>query len=63
MFLDPPYDSEFSDYAGMSFTSDDQVRLANYLYNTKAKFMLVIKKTRSLLEGCILKKRFQYIGF
>lgn len=62
MFLDPPYDSEFSDYAGMSFTSDDQVRLANYLYNTKAKFMLVIKNTE-LIRRLYFKKGFNILAF
>ena len=45
MFLDPPYDTEFSTYAKNDFSKNDQVRLANYLKNTKAKFMLVIKNT------------------
>lgn len=45
MFLDPPYDTEFSTYAGNDFDKNDQIRLANYLKKTKAKFMLVIKNT------------------
>lgn len=45
MFLDPPYDSEFSTYANNDFGKNDQVRLANYLSKTKAKFMLIIKNT------------------
>ena len=45
MFLDPPYDTEFSTYAQNDFDKDDQIRLANYLYKTKAKFMLIIKNT------------------
>lgn len=45
IFLDPPYDTEFSTYAKNDFTKSDQVRLANYLKTTKAKFMLVIKNT------------------
>ena len=45
MFLDPPYDTEFSTYAKNDFDKDDQIRLANYLKNTKAKFMLIIKNT------------------
>mgnify|MGYP000902051725 CR=1 FL=1 len=45
MFLDPPYDTEFSTYAKNDFDKNDQARLANYLKNTKAKFMLVIKNT------------------
>ena len=45
IFLDPPYDTKFSDYAGNAFTQEDQIRLANFLKNTKAKFLLVIKRT------------------
>ena len=45
MFLDPPYDTEFSTYAQNDFDKNDQVRLANYLKHTKANFMLIIKNT------------------
>lgn len=45
IFLDPPYDSEFSTYDNNSFDKTEQVRLANFLKKTKAKWMLVIKKT------------------
>ena len=45
MFLDPPYDTDFSEYEGKSFTKDDQRRLANVLKETKAKFILIIKNT------------------
>ena len=45
MFLDPPYDTEFSDYEGKDFTKLDQARLAVMLKRTKAKFILVIKNT------------------
>ncbi len=45
MFLDPPYDTEFSTYARNDFSKDDQIRLATFLKGTKAKFMLVIKNT------------------
>lgn len=46
IFLDPPYDSEFSTYSNNQFDSSDQERLANYLINEcKANFMLVIKNT------------------
>ena len=54
IFLDPPYDTEFSDYEGKDFTREDHVRLARYLMRTKAKFLLVIKNTEfiySLYEG------------
>ena len=45
MFLDPPYDTEFSDYEGASFTKMDQARLAVALSKTPAKFLLIIKNT------------------
>lgn len=46
IFLDPPYDSEFSTYAKNEFTKEDQERLANYLINKcEAKWMMVIKNT------------------
>lgn len=46
VFLDPPYDSEFSTYAKNEFTKKDQKRLANYLINKcKAKWMMIIKNT------------------
>lgn len=45
MFLDPPYDTDFSDYEGKDFTQADQERLANALKRTPAQFVLVIKNT------------------
>lgn len=45
VFLDPPYDSDFSDYEGMAFTEEDQIRLSKTLINMKAKFILIIKNT------------------
>ena len=45
IFLDPPYDSEFSEYDQNSFTRVDQTRLRDVLLETKAKWMLVIKET------------------
>jgi len=46
IFLDPPYDSEFSTYDRNTFNRDDQKRLANYLIKkTKAKWMMIIKNT------------------
>lgn len=46
IFLDPPYDSEFSTYARNAFTKEDQKRLANYLINDcKAKWLMIIKNT------------------
>ena len=45
MFLDPPYDSTFSDYDGNSFSKEDHVRLANTLKDVKCKWMMAIGKT------------------
>jgi DNA adenine methylase len=46
IFLDPPYDSEFSTYAKNEFSKRDQERLANYLIDKcNAKWMLIIKNT------------------
>lgn len=46
IFLDPPYDSEFSTYAQNAFTREDQERLANYMINEcRAKWMMIIKNT------------------
>lgn len=46
VFLDPPYDSEFSTYAQNAFTKADQERLANYMINEcRAKWMMIIKYT------------------
>ena len=45
IFLDPPYDSEFSEYDNMSFTKDDQKRLAEILLKLDSRWMLVIKNT------------------
>lgn len=51
MFLDPPYDSDFSTYANNTFDRDDQVRLANYLINEcPCRFMLIIKNTDFIAE-------------
>lgn len=46
VFLDPPYDSEFSTYAQNIFSKKDQERLADQLINRcRAKWMMVIKNT------------------
>jgi DNA adenine methylase len=51
IFLDPPYDTEFSTYAQNEFDQNDQARLANYLVNKcEAKFMLIIKNTDYILS-------------
>lgn len=51
IFVDPPYDSEFSTYANNAFTHKDQERLANYLCSdTDAQFMAVMKNTDRIYE-------------
>lgn len=45
MFLDPPYDTDFSDYEGKRFTPEDHRRLAAALEKTKARFILLIRNT------------------
>ena len=51
IFLDPPYDTDFSSYMNNSFDKKDQERLADYLISKcPAKFMLVIKNTDFISE-------------
>lgn len=50
IFVDPPYDSDFSTYSKNLFGREDQIRLANYLLRCPARFMLVIKNTE-FIEG------------
>ncbi|MCD8326609.1 MAG: DNA adenine methylase [Lachnospiraceae bacterium] len=46
VFLDPPYDTEFSTYARNEFGRNAHLRLANYLINhCRGQFMLIIKNT------------------
>ncbi|MBO8170068.1 MAG: DNA adenine methylase [Thermoanaerobacteraceae bacterium] len=50
VFLDPPYDTEFSDYEQNTFSLEDQQRLADCLLSLKAKFLLIIKNTDFILN-------------
>ncbi|MCD8184563.1 MAG: DNA adenine methylase [Bacteroides sp.] len=51
VFLDPPYDSEFSTYARNEFTREDQRRLADYMINEcRARWMMIIKNTEFIYE-------------
>lgn len=61
MFLDPPYDSDFSDYEGRAFTKADQERLASALKRTPAQFVLVIKNTEFIKN--LYEKDFNIISF
>ena len=50
IFVDPPYDSDFSEYGKNTFDRQDQQRLADFLLVTPAKWMLVIKSTDFILS-------------
>ena len=45
IFLDPPYDTDFSDYETNAFGKEEHKRLAECIVNTKSKFLLIIKNT------------------
>lgn len=62
IFLDPPYDSEFSEYDQNAFTKDDQVRLRNVLINSPAKWMLVIKET-DFIRSLYTLKQCRFVEF
>lgn len=61
MFLDPPYDTDFSDYEGKDFTKHDQERLAEALKQTAARFVLVIKNTPFIKS--LYEKDFNILSF
>lgn len=61
VFLDPPYDSDFSDYEGKDFTKFDQERLAYALKKTVANFILVIKNTDFI--SSLYEKDFNILSF
>lgn len=51
VFLDPPYDTEFSTYAQNDFLKSDQKRLADFLINDcRAKWMMIIKNTDFIFD-------------
>lgn len=50
MFLDPPYDSEFTDYGYCQFGKEEQQKLAMCFKNTKIKCLMVIGKTAFIEE-------------
>lgn len=61
IFLDPPYDTDFSDYEGRAFDKEDQKRLADTLKKVKAKFILVIKNTDYIYD--LYKDDFRILVF
>ena len=50
MFLDPPYDSEFTDYGYCQFGKEEQKKLALLFKNTENKCLMVIGKTKFIEE-------------
>ena len=50
MFLDPPYDSEFTDYGYCQFGKEEQKKLAQLFKETKIKCLMVIGKTKFIEE-------------
>lgn len=64
IFLDPPYDTKFSNYANNTFDENDQKRLADYLKLIPAKWMLIVKNT-PLIANLYLNsdKRYRIIRY
>ena len=50
MFLDPPYDSEFTDYGYCQFGKEEQKKLAELFKITKIKCLMIIGKTKFIEE-------------
>jgi DNA adenine methylase len=50
MFLDPPYDSEFTDYGYCQFGKEEQKKLATMFKETKIKCLMIIGKTPFIEE-------------
>lgn len=50
MFLDPPYDSEFTDYGYCQFGREEHKQLAALFKNTKIKCLIIIGKTDFIVD-------------
>jgi DNA adenine methylase len=50
MFLDPPYDSEFTDYGYCKFGRNEQIKLANLFKTTRIRCLMIIGKTDFISE-------------
>jgi DNA adenine methylase len=70
MFLDPPYDSEFTDYGYCKFGKQEHIKLAELFKNTKNKCLMVIGHTKFIenlyrdyiVEAYDKKYRFKLYG-
>jgi len=66
MFLDPPYDSEFTDYGYCQFGKDEHLKLANCFKSTSIKCLMIIGRTpfiEELYKGYIketYKKKYRF---
>jgi len=59
MFLDPPYDSEFTDYGYCTFGKEEHIKLANCFKKTKIRCLMIIGKTKfieELYDGYIVEE-------
>jgi DNA adenine methylase len=59
MFLDPPYDSEFTDYGYCKFEKEQHIKLAKLFKETKIKCLMIIGKTdfiKELYNGYIVEE-------
>lgn len=50
VFLDPPYDSEFTDYGYCKFGKEEHKKLAECFKNTKNKCLMIIGKTDFIVD-------------
>lgn len=62
IFLDPPYDTNFSNYENRNFDEQDHVRLEGRLQNLKCKFLLIIKNTM-FIEQLYSKNKYNIHAF
>jgi len=60
MFLDPPYDSTFTEYDDIPFTKEDHKRLANCLKECECNWLMVIGKTDFI---CDLYKDYNIVEY
>lgn len=61
VFLDPPYDTDFSTYDQNEFGRNEQIRLRDCLNETQAKFLLIIKNTDFIYD--LYKDNFRIQSF
>ena len=49
-FLDPPYDSEFTDYGYCKFGKEEHLKLASLFKKSKSKCLMIIGKTKLIQD-------------